>query len=67
MMSRAARGEEQQTAPLGLRTTPSLLEALKRLAHAENRTLSSYVEMALQAHVANVEANKRKPSRKRRI
>jgi predicted DNA-binding protein len=44
---------------LGLRITQRLKAALRRLAEAENRTLSSYVEMALERHVAEVKPNSR--------
>jgi hypothetical protein len=49
---------------LGLRIKPQLKAALRRLAAAENRTLSSYVEMALERHVTGAKPNSRQ---KRRI
>ena len=39
------------TAPFGLRIKPSLKAALGDLAQADHRTLASYVELALEAHV----------------
>jgi hypothetical protein len=61
MVSRSpARGHVEA---IGLRIKPQLKTAL-RLAVAENRTLSSYVEMALERHVAVAKPNSRK---KRRI
>lgn len=51
MASKAAPTTETRTAPLGLRLTPSLKEALVDLAEADRRTLASYVEIVLGAHV----------------
>jgi predicted DNA-binding protein len=51
MVSRAAKVKELRTAPLGLRLTPSLKEELEQLAQADRRTLASYVEIVLEAHV----------------
>lgn len=50
----------KKSAPLSIRITPTLKDALERLAEADKRSLASYVEIALQAHVDAVE---RKPSR----
>ena len=61
MVSKAAPVEQTRTAPLGLRITPSLKEALLALAKAERRTLASYVELVLEDHVAG----KRKEGKKR--
>ena len=36
---------------MGLRFTPSLKEALAELAKADRRTLASYIELVLKAHV----------------
>jgi hypothetical protein len=36
---------------VGLRFTPSLKEALVELAKADRRTLASYIELVLEAHV----------------
>jgi hypothetical protein len=36
---------------VGLRFTPSLKEALVELAKADRRTLASYIEIVLEAHV----------------
>ena len=62
MASKAAPTLETRTAPVGLRFTPSLKEALVELARADRRTLASYIELVLEAHV---EA-KRKQEGKRR-
>jgi hypothetical protein len=43
--------DETRTAPVGLRFTPSLKEALVELAKADRRTLASYIELVLEAHV----------------
>ena len=51
--SGARQGEETRTAPLGLRIKPSLKSALEQLAQAERRTLASYIEQVLEAHVEN--------------
>ena len=62
MVSRApATGNETRTAPLGLRIKPSFKAAHEELAHADHRTVASYVELVLEAHV---EA-KRKEGKKR--
>ena len=37
--------------PLGLRIKPSLREELDGLAEMDRRTLASYVEIVLEAHV----------------
>lgn len=49
-----------KTAALSVRVEPELKEALERLAEADKRSLASYVEIALQAHV---DAAERKPTR----
>jgi predicted transcriptional regulator len=50
----------KKSAPLSIRITPTLKEALERLAEADKRSLASYVEIALQAHVDSAD---RKPAR----
>jgi hypothetical protein len=49
-----------KTAALSVRVEPELKAALERLAEEDKRSLASYVEIALQAHVDAVD---RKPSR----
>jgi predicted DNA-binding protein len=61
MASRAPKGEELRTAPVGLRLKPSLKSELDELADADRRTLASYIEMVLEAHV---EAKKQKGKRR---
>ena len=51
MVSRAPAGNETRTAPLGLRIKPSLKAALEELAYADHRTVASYIELVLEAHV----------------
>jgi hypothetical protein len=52
MVSRSrAGGGELRSVPLGLRIKPSLRAELDRLAEADRRTLASYVEIVLEAHV----------------
>jgi hypothetical protein len=51
MASKAAPTTETRTAPVGLRFTPSLKEALVELAKADRRTLASYIELVLETHV----------------
>jgi hypothetical protein len=51
MPSKAAPTTETRTAPVGLRFTPSLKEALLELARADRRTLASYIEIVLEGHV----------------
>ena len=51
MASKAAPTTETRTAPIGLRFTPSLKEALVELARADRRTLASYIELVLEQHV----------------
>ena len=52
---------ETRSAPISYRIRPSLKAELERLAEADKRTLSQYIELALEAHV---EA-KRKEGKKR--
>jgi predicted DNA-binding protein len=61
MASRAPVGEELRSAPLGLRITPRLKAALEELAKADHRTLASYVELALEAHVEAKKQEGKKP------
>jgi predicted DNA-binding protein len=61
MVGKAAPAEQVRTAALGLRITPNLKEALAALAKAERRTLASYVELVLEAHVEQ----KRKEGKRR--
>ena len=44
-------GGELRSVPLGLRIKPSLREELDGLAEMDRRTLASYVEIVLEAHV----------------
>jgi predicted transcriptional regulator len=50
----------KKTAPLSIRITPDLKEALETLAAADRRPLSSYVQLALEEHVARQQASVRK-------
>lgn len=62
MASKAAPADETRTAPIGLRVMPRLKKALLELAKAEHRTLASYIELALEAHVEQLkkQAGKKK-------
>jgi hypothetical protein len=40
-----------KSAPLNLRVRPELKQALEQLAKADRRSLSSYLELALEEHV----------------
>ena len=60
MASKAAPTTETRTAPVGLRFTPSLKVALAELARADRRTLASYIELVLEAHVEAVRGKKPK-------
>jgi predicted DNA-binding protein len=51
MASKAAPTDQTRTAPIGLRVTPRLKDELTALAKGEKRTLASYVELVLEAHV----------------
>jgi hypothetical protein len=62
MASKAAPTTETRTAPVGLRFTPSLKEALAELAKADRRTLASYIELVLETHV---EAKRKEGGKKR--
>ena len=62
MASKAAPTTETRTAPVGPRFTPSLKEALMELARADRRTLASYIELVLEAHV---EAKKQEGKKRR--
>jgi predicted DNA-binding protein len=46
---------------VGLRFTPSLKEALVELAKADRRTLASYIELVLEAHVEAKRQDSKKP------
>jgi hypothetical protein len=61
MPSKAAQTTETRTAPVGLRFTPSLKEALMELARADRRTLASYIEIILEAHVEAKRQEGKKP------
>ena len=52
----------RRTDPISFRIKAEIKEALRRLAKAENRSLSQYIELALEAHV---EAAKKKDSKRR--
>ena len=43
--------DEQRSAQIGFRVRPSLKAELERLAKQDRRTLASYLEIALEAHV----------------
>ena len=60
MASKAAPATETRTAPVGLRFTPSLKEALVELAKADRRTLASYIELVLEAHVESKKQESKK-------
>jgi len=63
MVSRSrAGGGELRSVPLGLRIKPSLREELDGLAEMDRRTLASYVEIVLEAHV---EAKKKQEGKRR--
>jgi hypothetical protein len=53
--------EEQRSAALSFRITPSLKAALEQLAKADRRPLSNYLELVLEAHVEQ----KRKEGKRR--
>jgi hypothetical protein len=61
MPSKAAPTTETRTASVGLRFTPTLKEALAELARAERRTLASYIELVLEAHVEAKRHEGKKP------
>jgi hypothetical protein len=61
MASKAAPTTEIRTAPVGLRFTPSLKEALVELAKADRRTLASYIELVLEEHVEAKRLEGKKP------
>ena len=41
----------KKTAPISFRIRPDLKAALERLAAADRRSLSAYIELALERHV----------------
>jgi hypothetical protein len=61
-VSRAPAGGETRVAPLGLRLRPGLKAELQKLALADHRSLASYVELLLEAHV---EAKRREAGKRR--
>jgi predicted transcriptional regulator len=50
-MAKQSNPDELKTAPLSVRVKPSLKVLLEELAHADQRSLASYIEIALQKHV----------------
>jgi hypothetical protein len=52
--------EETRSVSIKVRIRPSLKEALERLSKADDRTLATYVERILTAHVAQHDKIKRK-------
>ena len=63
MASKAAPTTETRTAPVGLRFTPSLKEALAELARADRRTLASYIELVLENHAKSFRETKQRQVR----
>ena len=51
----------KKSAPLSIRITPELKEALEKLAAPDRRPLSNYLQLALEEHVAR---QQRSPARK---
>jgi predicted transcriptional regulator len=49
----------QELQPISIRLTPDLKAALKRLAQEDRRSLSSYIVIVLEQHVAQ---QKKKPA-----
>jgi predicted transcriptional regulator len=47
-----------KTAAISVRVEPDLKEALERLAEADRRSLASYVEGVLEAHVEKAKTKK---------
>jgi hypothetical protein len=58
-----ARMPRIKSAPLNLRVRPELKAALLELAQADRRSLSSYLELVLEQHVARTRAESGKPAR----
>lgn len=52
----------RRTDPISFRIKAEIKEALQRLAKSENRNLSSYIELALEAHI---EAKKQEGKKRR--
>jgi predicted DNA-binding protein len=52
----------RRTDPISFRIKAEIKEALERLAKADKRSLSSYIELALEAHI---EATKKKDGKRR--
>jgi predicted transcriptional regulator len=48
----ATMDDMKKTAPLSHRLPPDLKEALQRLADADSRSLTNYIELVLKRHVA---------------
>lgn len=53
----------RRTDPISFRIKPEIKEALQPSAEADRRTLSQYIELALEAHV---EASHAKPAKAKR-
>lgn len=55
----------KKDAPLSIRIKADLKASLEALAEADRRSLSSYVELALEEHVERVKASAAKNKRSR--
>jgi len=49
----------KKSAPISFRITQELKDALARLAKADRRSLSAYIELALEAHVEAKKSRRR--------
>lgn len=50
-----------KTLPVSVRLPLELKESLKELAKADRRSLSAYIELVLERHVAGVESQSHEP------
>lgn len=48
-----------RTAPFSMRLTPDLKEELQRLADADRRSLTNYIELVLEDHVAKAKGKRK--------
>lgn len=52
----------KKSAPISIRISPDLKDAIVKLAEADKRSVSTYIEIVLEKHVAEAQASA-KPKR----
>jgi predicted transcriptional regulator len=52
--------KQNKTSPLSHRLDPDMKEKLQRLADADRRSLTSYIELVLEDHIEKIERAKKR-------